>query len=208
MNAESKPTIKGGEFGSIQKVKASLKKASNAFIKQIPANDVLLVRFLEEPDKWYGYYERYDEEVRAYYPVLESESFPSGDRKPSFRYLANVIDLGDDKVIPLKMPKDLANRLFTKYERNHTILDRDYELSRTGEGLETVYDCTPEPPSKKDVRRYKLMNLEQVLLDAHAFVFGGLSDDTEESELLAAASSPNARLTNNKTKTTSRNRRK
>ena len=38
------------------------------------------------------------------------------------------------------MPKSVAASLLKKYDKYATLLDRDYELSRSGAGLETEYD--------------------------------------------------------------------
>lgn len=172
--------IKGGRFGSVEAVKRSLKKGSNTFIKQIPSNDAIVVRFIEEPEEWFGYYEKYSEEARAYYPLLEGETVGPDERRPSFRYLANVVDVAEDRVIPLKLPKDLANRLIARYEKYGTITDRDYELSRSGEGLETMYDCTPEPPKKRTLSKYEPLDLAKILEDAYDYVFGNKGDDSAD----------------------------
>ena len=79
--------------------------------------------------------------------------------RKSNRYLANVVDLDRDKVIPLLMPRDLANRFVVRYERNGTLIDRDFELSRTGEGLDTVYDLDAGVADRKKIDKYTPLNL-------------------------------------------------
>ena len=162
-----------GKIGSISRLRESLKKGggNSQYIKQVPANDIMSVRFLTEPDEWYGYYETYDTEIKRYYPLIEGVEKPEGARV-SYRYLAVVLDIESDQVIPLKLPKDLANRLMMRYDRFDTLLDRDYELSRMGEGLDTTYDVTPGDKVTRNLEKYEIIDLDAVLTEAAAVVTG------------------------------------
>lgn len=152
-----------GRVGSMQKLRESLKKGgggNSQYIKQVPANDIMTVRFLTEPEDWYGYYETYDTEIKRYYPLIEGVEKPEGARV-SYRYLAVALDVENDQVIPLKLPKDLANRLIMRYDRYETLTDRDYELSRMGEGLDTTYDVTPGDKVARHLDKYTSSTLTQ-----------------------------------------------
>ncbi len=176
------PKIQAKKLGSVAKVKSSAKKSSAAFIKQVPANDSMIVRFMEEPDEWIGYTEAYDQDLKAYYPLGEGEKAPVGSFG-SFRYLVNAFDVSENRVIPLKLTKDMVNRLILKFERFHTLLDRDYELTRTGKGKDdTMYDCSPEPPAKRNMTKHQPLDLMKVLMDAYNFVKDGAEDDEDEDE--------------------------
>lgn len=169
----------GGKVGSLSRLREQLKKGGGgAFIKNVPANDVMVVRFLTEPDDWYGYKEAYDTEVRRYFPVLEGMEITS-EQRVSNRFLAIVLDVTEDKVIPLKMPKDLANRVLMRYDRYETIMDRDYELSRMGEGLDTTYDCAPGDKVKRNLAKYELLDLDEVI--AKAADYAGTGNNVPES---------------------------
>lgn len=166
-----------GRVGSMQKLRESLKKGgggNSQYIKQVPANDIMTVRFLTEPEDWYGYYETYDTEIKRYYPLIEGVEKPEGARV-SYRYLAVVLDVENDQVVPLKLPKDLANRLIMRFDRYETLTDRDYELSRMGEGLDTTYDVTPGDKVARHLDKYTLIDLDSVLTEAAAVVTGGTS---------------------------------
>ena len=92
--------------------------------------------------------------------------------RPSQRFLAQVVDRESDQVIALKMPKDLANRLVVRYERYQTIMDRDYEIMRSGKGLDTTYDVTPEPASEFDSSKYTKIDLLDILQTAYKSSMG------------------------------------
>lgn len=180
----------GQKQGSLKNLKKSLAKGGGkGFIKYIPKNGSMNVRFIQEPEEWVNYVEHYDQVARKSFPCNGEQNCPgcmSGERKSS-RYLANVVDLDDNnRVVPLQMPKDLANRLVVKYEKWGSITDRDIELSRQGEGLDTVYDLDPSVPDRKRIDKYQPIDLLKVLEDAFNAVFGD-DDDEDEEEVKPAA---------------------
>ena len=172
--------ISGKKMGSLKAVKDSLKKGGsslNTFIKNVPA-DGITVRFITEPEEWFGFYEYWNDESRNFTPMAVGEILPDGAR-PSFRYLASAVDIETDRVIPLKLAKTAANSLILKYDKYGTMLDRNYELQRHGEGLDTTYDVTPDAPSKLNLAKYEVIDLEQVLISARATSLG--ETDTKAS---------------------------
>lgn len=174
--------IAGGKVGSLKNLKASLKTQSGP-LTWIPKEGGITVRFLEEPDEWFGFYEHWDETIRKSYPCIEGQCPGCAtDARRSFRYVANALDVEKDKVIALLMPKDLVNRLTARYERYETLMDRDYELFRSGDGLDTVYDATPEAPKKRALSKYELIDLGDALQKVWDSVWGGNGDDDDDDE--------------------------
>ena len=174
--------ISGKKMGSVKAVKDSLKKGGsslNTYIKNVPAEGIT-VRFLTEPEEWFGYYEYWNDESRNFTPMAVGEVIPDG-AKPSFRYLAVAVDIESDRVIPMKLAKTAANSLILKYDKYGTMLDRNYELQRHGEGLDTTYDVTPDAPSKLNLAKYETIDLEKVLVDARALSLGETDTEKEES---------------------------
>lgn len=166
----------GQKMGSLKTLKQTLQKggAGSAWIKYVPKNGSMNVRFIQEPEEWMNYVEHFDTTLRKSYPCNGEVSCPgctTGERK-SNRYLTNAVDVDTDRVIPLQLPKDLANRLVVRYERNGTLIDRDFELSRSGEGLDTVYDLDAQAVDRKNVAKYQPLDLMKVLTDAYNDVFG------------------------------------
>ena len=86
--------ISGKKMGSVKAVKDSLKKGGsslNTYIKNVPAEGIT-VRFLTEPEEWFGFYEYWNDESRNFTPMAVGEILPDG-AKASFRYLASVVDV-------------------------------------------------------------------------------------------------------------------
>jgi len=186
----AKRTLAGpGSAGSVKKTKDQLKKGSgNRLISGVPAKSNIIVRFLSEPGDWFGYHEVFDEELKEFYPLLSGMTEGHKGERATFRYLANVVITDSEyeqdvnKVVALRLPKTLANQLILKYDKFGTLLDRDYDLTRSGEGFDTVYDATPEAPSKFAFKKYELKDLEDTLLQAYDAVWGDDEGDDEDVE--------------------------
>lgn len=169
----------GQEVGSLKRLKEGLKGSGP--IRFIPKNGRIMVRFLEEPSKWVKYFEVFDTIRSQGWPVPEDESapgYPDPDMRKSKRYLCNAVDIERDEVIALQLPTSLVNDLVIRYERYDTLTDRDYELFRTGSGLDTDYGLTPEPSSKRNMAKYKAVDLEATLQQAYDLVWA--EGDTDE----------------------------
>lgn len=179
----------GKRSGSIADLKKKLEESSGnkTFIRPIH-KDGVTVRFLEEIDQWYGYREHYDVGLRRYYPCVD-ESTCAGCLDPSvnrsMRYLTNALNVNTDSVLALKIPVSLMNRLVTRYEKYGTIIDRDYDLMRSGTGLKTEYDLSAEAPSAMKLDKYELHDLEGLLEDSWNEVFGDDSEDVLDSNPLS-----------------------
>jgi hypothetical protein len=172
--------ISGKKMGNIKALKESLKKGGsslNTFIKNVPAEGIT-VRFITEPEEWFGFYEYWNDESRNFVPMAIGEILPDGARA-SFRYLASAVDIETDRVIPIKLAKTTANSLILKYDKYGTMIDRNYELQKHGEGLDTTYDVTPDAPSKLNLAKYEAFNLEDILIKARASALG--EKDTSQS---------------------------
>lgn len=173
------PKVKGGRVKSVKALKESVKKGGDYALKRIPANDSMTVRFLEEPDQWFQYKEYYDKEAQGYFPDFEGldpDLVRDLDR-PSKRYLAPVVDVMENKPYALVLPTSLVTSLLKRFEKYNTMLDRDYELIKEGEGLSTTYDAIPESPTKYDVRRIEIPDLGAALQASIPAEMGGSSDD-------------------------------
>lgn len=133
-------------------------------IVRIKKDKTLSVRFLTEPAEWSYYDEYYDAEDRKSYVIHPGQMAPANMRVTT-RYLANVLVVDDDKVMALTLPSSLAQRIYNRWSKSksETICDRDYELLRMGEGLNTTYMESPEAPSQRPVGKYELLDLEDVI---------------------------------------------
>jgi hypothetical protein len=174
------PKIRGREVGSMSRLKASLTKRSGSFIQTIPA-DGMVVRFLTEPDKWRDFTDHWDDNLRASYCCIEGQCPGCAQElKRSSKHLANVVNIETDEVVPLKLGFDVANRIVMKHDKYHTIMDRNYEITRSGEGFDTKYDVSAEPQElwgPRKLAKYPLIDLETALFDQFKSVWGTEEDD-------------------------------
>jgi hypothetical protein len=179
-------------FGSLNDLKKSTKRAgggASGKIGFIP-EDPITVRFLSEPETWVGYYEHYNgPNADPRYSPCVNDSSPGGcdyepfqGNKPAFRYLANAYNVDQSKVQALKMPKSLVEQLVNFAQKYGTILDRDYELSRSGSGMDTTYSAVPEDKSPIKIARFRkdMSDLEQLLEDWASEQENGPEDDDDD----------------------------
>ncbi|CAB5220319.1 hypothetical protein UFOVP238_24 [uncultured Caudovirales phage] len=133
-------------------------------IVRVKKDGPITVRFLSEPTEWSVYDEYYDPEARKSY-VVHPGQFAPAQVKVTSRYLANVLLVDDDKVLALMMPTTLAQRIYNRWSvsKNNTIMDRDFELARMGEGLNTTYMESPEAPHRRALEKYELLDLEDII---------------------------------------------
>jgi len=182
MAVKKKSTIKGGEVGSVKALRKSLKRGTGTtFLKNVP-DEGINVRFLTEPDKWVEYYEHYDEDRTdsRYFPCSEDCEGCEKNLRKSKRYLTNALDLDDgQKVIPLKLPASLAGMLLKRFDKFDTMMDRDYELSKEGSGLDTEYSEAYESPKKRNLSKFELLDLWSIL---EGQLNGSDEDDEEEDD--------------------------
>ena len=163
----SPPLVKAAKTGSIKKLKASLKRGGSSFVRNVPKDASITVRFLTEPNEWVEYLEYYAEGMEPpVFPAFEGldPAITAELQRPSKRYLACAVDRDSNEQIAMKLPKTLVSSLMKKYDKYETIMDRDYELVREGTGIETTYEAIPEAPRRMNVSAFDpLLDLMDVL---------------------------------------------
>lgn len=176
--------IKAEKAGSIKSLKASLKRGgAGSFIKNVPKDAGITVRFLHEPEEWVKYREYYSENTEPrFFPDVEGmdPDFVADLDKPATRYLACAVDVEENQVIPIKMPKSLVESLMKKYDKFGTILDRDYELVKDGEGFDTSYEAIPEAPKRRNMSKFEVLDLLDVLEQQVPKEISGDSDEDDD----------------------------
>lgn len=173
--------IRGGKVKSISGLKSSLKKGGSGYLMRVPADSAVTVRFLTEPVEWVTYFEHYDDVMKFYPCTDDCPGCTEGD-KPSARYLTNALDVEESKVVPLVLAKTAAASVLKKYEKYGTLLDRDYEISRSGSGFDTEYDVTPESPAKMNLKRFELLDLMSLLEAQLEMADVAVDDDADDDE--------------------------
>lgn len=156
-------------FGDEDDLKRQMERSNSRFPIIRIKDEPLFVRFLTEPTEW-GYYDSYysKKEQRSIH-IEEGERPPRG-AKISRRYLANVLvihESGDPEVKVVEMAETLGKSIYTRWakSRSGTITDRDFELIKTGEGLQSRYSASPESPLKRPLRQYddELVDIEDLI---------------------------------------------
>jgi len=137
------------------------------------------VRFLHEPfgrTPWVEYYEHYvpggGGGNGAYVPCIENCRL-DGDIRAGKRWYVNVWDRDSKQVRLLKLTGAMVENLIIKYERRGTILDRDYSITRTGEGTDTKYHIEAEEKEAFNLRNIKLIDIEGYLDQQAQGYYGG-----------------------------------
>lgn len=130
--------IKAKKLASKKGLKQSLSSGGGKFAQRVPEEGII-VRFLTEPEEWW--------EVELHYG--EKTSFPcNGDdgclgcdegMDTGRKWYANAYVAEDDRVVVFEMGQSVVSEISRKYDRNHTVMDRDFEITKEGTGLRTKY---------------------------------------------------------------------
>jgi hypothetical protein len=75
------------------------------------------------------------------------------------RYLVNALEVKKSKVIPLVLTKSTVDQIVRMYEKHSTILDRDYEITRSGTGFDTDYYVEERDPVQMMLSKYAKLDL-------------------------------------------------
>lgn len=166
------------KFGSVAALQKSLSKGSAAdrLVWSIPKEGIK-VRFMSEPDEWVHIEEHY---TGSGFAICKDDcEFCSDGIRTTKRMIAAVVDVDNKRVIALKLPIGLARTLLKRYDRNSTVKDRDWDISKTGTGLETEYDVDSDGKSKFDYSRFDEIDLMAVIKKEYAD-----PDEDDEDEAL------------------------
>lgn len=143
------------------------------YIRALKKGETTL-RFLQETTDWVMYREHYGINGRSF-PCLTDDrdncpgctsEFEKVSRS-SRKYAANVLIKPQDTHVVIKMPVTLLNKFEARTERNNgTILNRDYLVIKSGDGLETEYDIENGDSYAIDLSQWKLFDVEAMLKQA------------------------------------------
>jgi len=82
-------------------------------------------------------------------------------KNPSFRVYLPVLDRVDDKVKIFKCSKDVTNQILGLAQEYGDLTARDYKVVRNGSRLNTSYQFFPKDPSKEDLNKYTLPDIQE-----------------------------------------------
>lgn len=167
------------QFKNIKEMQKALAKSSagDRVVVPIPKEGIK-VRFLAEPEKWVHIYEHYT--GNGFEICRDDCEICADGGRPTQRMIAAAVDVEKKRVIALKLPITAARVLLKRYDRNTTVMDRDWDLSKTGTGLETEYDVDSDGKSKFDYSKYESLDLMAVIKAEYATDDDEDEDDGEE----------------------------
>lgn len=166
------PRLKARKMRDIDDARRSSKGGGGeGFIMFVP-EDGILVRLMAEPDEWWSYTEHYDKELGSF-PCVDGDCVGCEQgMDESHRYLVPAVDINEDRALALKIPKSLANEMVSKFDRRHTVMDRDYFFRKEGSGMKTKYKVDDEEKRRFNFDKYEQPDLGAVLVAAWNNVFG------------------------------------
>lgn len=177
--------IKIKKFRSATEIREHSKRGAMGGGLQSVPKEGCTVRFIEEVSEWVSFSEYYDPDNKTFVPMVEDEVLPEGSR-PSTRYIANVLWQSEGqmqgKVVAFKMPKKVAIALLNKFEKYGTMTDRDYEITKYGEGMSIEYDVTPEDKSTINLKKYEPLDLVAKLTEERDRAIGRINEGAEDED--------------------------
>lgn len=173
------------QYGTSKKARAAIKKGASGgadYLWRLKADEQFTVRYLQEPKDWYEAAQHYvaGEFVWCSDPDgrKSCESCQSGN-SPSKRVLTNVLDRESGKVRIIQMTSQLADSVAGKIDR--PITTADYTIWREGSTKEnTTYGADRLDPTRCDLSRYTLLDVEAAIVAELGFDPGGEEPEDEE----------------------------
>jgi len=182
---KKRPTINARVMGSAKNLAAAAKRGGgDTWIKNIPTEGIT-VRFLSEPEDWVGYMRYWSDdagESGSYVPMLEGERAPKAARTQQ-RFVVSALDVENERVVPLDIPKQLVTQIMKFYGKYDTLMDRDYDLSKEGERLDTTYTIVPDSAQKRNLNKYSTIDLLELLMNVREQALNPLGiEDADEDD--------------------------
>jgi hypothetical protein len=145
-----------------------------------------LVRWLEEINDWTRYYEH--RKNNKGFPCTGDQQTCPGCSSPDEdvqdgrkKYATYVWFVKMNKVLPVKVPSSLRDRMVTRAERNDgTVLNRDFVVIRSGSMLDTEYDVDKDEAYDVDIKaklKESPFTVQEALEAAYRDVWGSLPDE-------------------------------
>lgn len=147
-------------------------------------------RILEEPKEWTSYWEHFNPGGFSFPCTTDKKTCPGCTssnekmKKASRKIAFNVLE--GEFVNVYKVPKTVADKLDNRAQRNGTIMDRDYTISKiqtknSDGSLKTDYDIEGQDKRPIDASAYKLHDIEEMLERAFNESWGD-SDRTQQTQ--------------------------
>lgn len=184
-------------FGGLNKKRMEKKQSGGGRRVQLRQGDTLPVQFLGKPDNEDAFIEfeihNFQEDGRWYYVPCAGDDCPlcqdddDKRRRTSYRFATNVWDHKEGKVKILEGPKDLAGRIFYRFERApEKFLKRVWEVSKFPT-TPVSYSLDLAEEKAVSLAKQKAMDLEDYLVKEMEAYYGedmpsasALDDDDDD----------------------------
>jgi hypothetical protein len=162
--------------------------------------DTIVVQFLQEPPEFLEFEQHvWQEDNQWHYVPCADDGCPlceheDGDiSKTSYRFVANVYNVKEKRVQILDGPKDLAGRIYAKYERKPALFKRRvYDVTKLPTNP-VSYDVDIAEEDAVNTKRLELLDLNEALVDELKRYYGddltsvtsgatALDDDDDEDD--------------------------
>lgn len=154
--------VKATQMTSIDQVRRTIAKGSGGgALTRIKDKQELAVRFLGEPNTWVKYSEHYTQ-ADGFFPCADDGTCPgcADGVKTSGKFLVNAVELSEKAVIALVLTVGTAEDLLVYYDKFNTLMDRVYEISRTGTSKnDTKYRVNYREARSADLSRFEPFDL-------------------------------------------------
>lgn len=175
--------LKGRNLKDAADLRNSIKsKGSADGLWRVSADTTATIYILADPDAglWYEYWEHYNEEYN-FFPCAEGDC-PGCDegRTPSKKYAIPVVDMDQSRTRIISVTGGVAEKLYKKYDKFHTLMDRTYEITREGSGKnDTSYEVDHNEPLARSQRKMVQKFLDEIP-DAEETVAASLPKDEDD----------------------------
>lgn len=138
--------IKAKKLATKKGIKKSLSGGNSKFAQRVPEEGIE-VRFLTEPEEWFQAAVHYGSNTS--FPCSDGECLGCEEgMDEGKKFYANAYVPEDDRVVVFEMGMSVATPIIKRYDKNGTITDRNFEVSKEGTGKNTRYFVDPGDPSR------------------------------------------------------------
>jgi hypothetical protein len=173
----------GKKAGDLKTLKRELKASSgDKWFWRVPANDEVKVRFLAEPVNIVKFAQHFDNtrpKGKQAFPCDDGacEGCDEGLEK-RYAWAAPVLDVDEDRVRVLQLPKTVMDILYVRYEKYDTIMDREMLIMRQG----STKDDTKYMIDTLDRRRINLKKYAAHMPDIEAMLQSQLDEAMRDDD--------------------------
>jgi hypothetical protein len=189
-------TIKGGTATTLEDfTKANANKSKSGggsrYATRLPKEgETLTVRFLKPVEgNWIWYDQVWDQGIGRYVVITEENSEQYEDRPKSRRWLVPALDVAQNRVIALEIPKSLASQVqeVAANPRIGDITAGDFDLWKTGSGKDTEYHQAFLGKETLDLSKYDAPSVDALWKIVEEMVEGtGAGESTEVGSAIEA----------------------